>query len=313
MPVYCPFCGAGVSTTAPTCAVCGVANPAAKINATLDLGTSPEDFLPDEVLRTLGSAPSDRRPPPLTSQPCAACGAKLDLGAKFCWSCGGAVGLKVRARPGPPRERVVPMARPEPAPEPAAASEPASTPAPELEPEPRPKPAPVPVLAPMSGPEPERPRRPRRHIALADLDEEVGDDLPPPPRHHDPMDYLDAQLGLKAPGTDPAPPKPPAWRGRYLALADEARDAPPDDAGAPAPAPRDPFTPQPSAAPAWATPAAMGFALFALGIAVLVHLFAPNAIPGYSAAELDMKVQLRAIEWLLAGVLIALAGLLVKR
>jgi hypothetical protein len=294
MPVFCPFCGAGVSMTAPTCAVCGVANPAAKINATLDLGTSPEDFLPEEVLRTLGSAPSDRLPPPQTARSCATCDAKLDLGAKFCWSCGGAVGLKLPFRPEPLREKVVQMPRPAPAPIP--------------EPEPAPEPEPEP-----------RETRPGRHIALADVEDEIAEDLPPPPKHTDPMEYLDAQLGLKACGHDPLPPPKTARRpGRHLALADEASDvAPKRDAVAPAPVRRpvspDPLAPDLSATPAWAVPVATGFALFALGLAVLVHLFAPNAIPGYSVAELDLKVQMRAVEWLLAGILVALVGLLVKR
>ena len=295
MPVFCPFCGAGVSMTAPTCAVCGVANPAAKINATLDLGASPEDFLPEDILRTFGSAPSDRLPPPQTSRSCATCDAKLDLGAKFCWSCGEAVGLKVHSRAEPPREKVVSMTRPEPKPKP----------------EPKPEPEPE--------PEPEEPQRPVRLLALADVEDDAGEDLPPPPKHQDPMDYLDAQLGLKACGHDPLPPLKTARRpAPRLALAEEARDVAPKreaDATVPAPQPvsRDPLAPDLSAAPAWAVPAATGFALFALGLAVLVHLFAPNAIPGYSVAELDLKVQMRAVEWLLAGVLVALVGLLVKR
>jgi hypothetical protein len=295
-PVFCPFCGAGVSLTAPTCAVCGVANPAAKINATLDLGASPEDFLPEDILRTFGSAPSDRLPPPQTSRSCATCDAKLDLGAKFCWSCGEAVGLKVHARPAPAHEKVVPMV-PRPAPE----------------------------------PEPEEAPRPVRHIALAEVGDDVVEEPPPPRKQSDPLDYLDAQLGLKACGHDPLPPlklKTSRRPTRPVAVAEDVRDEPRETTVAPAPVSRDPVSRDPvsrdpvsrdplapdlAAAPGWAVPVATGFALFALGLAVLVHLFAPNAIPGYSVAELDLKVQMRAVEWLLAGVLVALVGLLVKR
>ena len=377
MPVFCPFCGAGVSTAALTCAVCGHANPAAKINATLDLGVSPEDFLPEEVLRTFGSSPSGKLPPPQTARSCDACSALLELGAKFCWSCGEAVNHRPRPKLHAPSEKVVAMPRP--APEPA----------------PEPAPAMVFASAPVAEPEPRQAApRPGRHIALADFEDEIGDDLPPPPRSQDPLDYLDAQLGLKDPGTDPRsahrepvaeprgtrrawaanprsthresaanprsahresgadsrsthrestanprgahkesgtdsrpahkesgadsrsahPEAPPHRRERHLALADEAHVVPPDDADKAGPAPIDPFSVEvPSVAPAWVVPAAGGFALFALGIAVLVHVFAPSAIPGYSAAEVDAKVQMRAVEWLLAGLVAGVVGLLAKR
>ena len=267
-PVFCPFCGAGVSLSAPTCAVCGVANPAAQINATLDLGTSPEDFLPEELLRTFGSAPSDRLPPPQIERSCSECDAKLDLGAKFCWSCGEAVGVKPPPRPEPPREKIVPLSRPS------------------------------------------------RHIALAEVEPEAAADPPPPaPKNHDPMDYLDAQLGLKAPGTEPAPePKPSGRRpGRHLVLAEEEMEVFLEKADAPPTVSRAPRAPRSTTAFAWAVPVAIGFATFALVIALLVHLLAPNAVAGYSPAELDLKVQMRAVEWLLAGVLVALVGMLLKR
>jgi hypothetical protein len=64
---------------------------------------------------------------------------------------------------------------------------------------------------------------------------------------------------------------------------------------------------------AWVTPAAAAFAVFALLVAMLVHLFAPSTLPDYSAAELSLKIQMRAVEWLLAGTLIGIVGLLAKR
>lgn len=63
----------------------------------------------------------------------------------------------------------------------------------------------------------------------------------------------------------------------------------------------------------WLPPVAAGFAVFALLIALLVHALAPSAVAGYSPAELDLKVQMRAVTWLLAGILVALVGLLAKR
>jgi len=43
------------------------------------------------------------------------------------------------------------------------------------------------------------------------------------------------------------------------------------------------------------------------------HLFSPRAIPGFSPAEVDVKVQMRSVQWLLAGILAALVGLLARR
>jgi hypothetical protein len=74
------------------------------------------------------------------------------------------------------------------------------------------------------------------------------------------------------------------------------------------PAPSDPLS-----SLSWLPPVAAGFAAFALLIALLVHALAPSAVAGYSPAELDLKVQMRAVTWLLAGILVALVGLLAKR
>lgn len=63
----------------------------------------------------------------------------------------------------------------------------------------------------------------------------------------------------------------------------------------------------------WVPAAAAAFAVFALLVAMLVHVFGPSSLPDYSPAELSLKIQMRAIEWLLAGTLIALVGLLAKR
>jgi hypothetical protein len=63
----------------------------------------------------------------------------------------------------------------------------------------------------------------------------------------------------------------------------------------------------------WVAPAAAAFAVFALLTAMLVHVFAPSTLADYSAAELSLKTQMRAVEWLLAGALMALVGLLAKR
>ncbi len=63
----------------------------------------------------------------------------------------------------------------------------------------------------------------------------------------------------------------------------------------------------------WAPPAAAAFAVFALLVALLVHLAAPSSLAGYSAAELSLKIQMRAVEWLLAAGVIGIVGLLLKR
>jgi len=63
----------------------------------------------------------------------------------------------------------------------------------------------------------------------------------------------------------------------------------------------------------WVPTAAAVFAIVALLTALLVHVVAPSSLPGYSAAELSLKIQMRAVEWLLAGAVIALVGVLAKR
>jgi hypothetical protein len=72
------------------------------------------------------------------------------------------------------------------------------------------------------------------------------------------------------------------------------------------PTPADPWS-------GWVPVVAAGFALFALLIAVLVHVFGPSSLPNYSPAEVNSKIQMRAVEWLLAGILAALVGILAKR
>ena len=72
------------------------------------------------------------------------------------------------------------------------------------------------------------------------------------------------------------------------------------------PAPADPWF-------SWAPAVAAGFAVFALLMALLVHAFGPSSLPGYSPAEVSLKVQMRAVEWLLAGVVAAALGIIAKR
>jgi hypothetical protein len=243
MPVLCPSCGEIVSAAAPTCTVCGFANP---------------------------GAPSGDATPSPAGRSCDSCSAPLGPGAKFCRNCGAAVGLKV-VPAEPPPDVVVPR--------------------PDVEP----------VVA-------------EHHITFESFDDELDDDLPTLANGRDSLDYLDAQLGLKAPSTDPALLKPPAWRlARDLVPAEEVQDEPPVAPAVPVAAPPAPVEARPSDSPTFTTQVIVGFALFALLIAILVHLVAPSTIPGYSAAELALKVQMRAIEWLLAGVLVALVGLLLKR
>jgi hypothetical protein len=76
---------------------------------------------------------------------------------------------------------------------------------------------------------------------------------------------------------------------------------------------RRPASSDPLSSLSWLPPVAAGFAVFALLIALLVHALAPSAVAGYSPAELDLKVQMRAVTWLLAGILVALVGILAKR
>jgi len=135
----------------------------------------------------------------------------------------------------------------------------------------------------------------------------------PAPSHPD-MDYLDSVLGQTAPGSElEPPPRPPVWRLlRPVAPARSAAEPVREERELPEPPPpRDPM--RSSDTPLLRAPAAAAFALVALGIAVLVHFLAPNAMAGYSRPELDLTVQMRAVEWLLAGILVALVGLLIKR
>lgn len=257
MPVLCPSCGEVVSAAAPSCAVCGFANPS------------------DPLAQ---AAPS-----------CEVCDAKLGPEAKFCRNCGAAVGPTAQLAGELPPDEPFPD-------EPLADVV-----------------VPMPAHAPAIESVRHEPRRPVVYVPFDDLEDEVVD-FPASSNSHDPLDYLDAQLGLKAPGADPVLLRPPAWRtARDLVPADEVHDDPPKAPIAPAAASRAPVGEGRSDSPTFATQVVIGFALFALLIAMLVHLVAPNAVPGYSAAELDFKVQMRAVEWLLAGVLVALVGLLLKR
>jgi hypothetical protein len=140
----------------------------------------------------------------------------------------------------------------------------------------------MPRLAPAPEPAPQQVRRPGRHISLSYFNDELGGDVPQPSKLQD-LDYLDSQLGLMAPGTEPAPPKPSTSRlGRPSAPAQQVRA--PEDSNVPGA--RDPRTPQP-----------------------------PNSsslrVPGTadSAAEYDLKAQMHAIEMLLTGILVALGGI----
>jgi hypothetical protein len=63
----------------------------------------------------------------------------------------------------------------------------------------------------------------------------------------------------------------------------------------------------------WVPAVAAGFAVFAVLMALLVHAFGPSSLPGYSPAEVSLKVQMRAVEWLLAGILAAGVGIIAKR
>jgi len=63
----------------------------------------------------------------------------------------------------------------------------------------------------------------------------------------------------------------------------------------------------------WVPAVAGGFAIFALLVALLVHVFGPSSLPSYSPAEVSLKVQMRAVEWLLAGILAAAVGMIAKR
>jgi hypothetical protein len=79
----------------------------------------------------------------------------------------------------------------------------------------------------------------------------------------------------------------------------------------PVPVVRTPATGEPWYA--WVPMAAAAFAVFALVIAMLVHVFGPSSLPNYTPAEVSLKVQMRAIEWLLAGILAAGVGVIAKR
>jgi hypothetical protein len=92
-------------------------------------------------------------------------------------------------------------------------------------------------------------------------------------------------------------------------------DAPFNRTG-PIPIVREPIVREPAAIDpwlAWAPAVAAGFALFAVLMALLVHVFGPSSLPGYSPAEVSLKVQMRAVEWLLAGVVAAGIGMIAKR
>jgi hypothetical protein len=174
----------------------------------------------------------------------------------------------------------------------------------------------VPQPPPQHEPAPPRhePRRPGRHISLAYLDDDYGENLPQPSKLKD-IDYLDAQLGLKAPGSEEAPPpKPPAWRlaRRHVETVEEA-EAPGELFAEPAPASHEPSLARTPAEPIPAVPWAIAFSIIALASALLAHVLAPIAINGFSTSELDFMVRLRAVEWLLAGNLVAQVGLLLKR
>ncbi len=59
--------------------------------------------------------------------------------------------------------------------------------------------------------------------------------------------------------------------------------------------------------------AVVGFAVIALLAALGTQMFGPSEAPGFTRAELDLKLQMRAVEWLLAGILVSLAGLVMSR
>ena len=302
MPALCTSCGAVVTGAALSCPACGAANPTAKTNETLDFGRPPE------------SPPSDTF---------------HTLEAKFYRNSGETGAPLLHIRTDQPRENVVTMPQPAP-PEPRrplryitlsdvddeigddlpSLSGPRG-PITYLDAEPGPMapgtgyvetPRPMPVdenVVTMPQAAPAEPRRPMRHITLSDLEDEIGDDVPPLSGAHDPTDYLDSQLGLKAPGADH--------------VVEEPHRVPVQTHRATAPAPRAPVVPRQSDGPGLAALAAVGVAFFAVGIAISIQLFAPDAIPGYSAAELELTVHLRAVKWLLAGVIFAIVGLLLKR
>jgi hypothetical protein len=57
----------------------------------------------------------------------------------------------------------------------------------------------------------------------------------------------------------------------------------------------------------------LGLAALALVAAVAIHVIGPAGAPGMTAGELELSVHLRAAEWLLGGILVALLGLLARR
>jgi hypothetical protein len=225
------------------------------------------------------------------------------------------------------------------------------------------------------GSEPVRPapHRAARHLTLADLEDEIGDDVPPmppppavdepsddlsmpsglkyldfsdepalPAPHRpdpefafaktapttgraptplptlhtvrDPTDYIDSQIGLKASSDDDAVEIVREDKMQEIREMRAARERVRERPVVVDPrARREPAQQRSDNDFGFVVPAAVCFALFSLAVAMLVHAFAPSAVPGYSAPELDLKVQMRAVEWLLAGILFALVGLLVKR
>jgi hypothetical protein len=123
-----------------------------------------------------------------------------------------------------------------------------------------------------------------QQIPPASLDDD-SEDLTPPSTLPE-LDYLDAQLGLKASDIKPAlTPMSPAWRQRrFHAQAEEAHGLPPEDSAVPVS--RAPHTSRLSATASSSVPEAIGL-----------------------EAAVDLKVQIRAVEWLLTGILLALAGI----
>jgi hypothetical protein len=314
--------------------ICGAGRPAVANEETVDFGTPSEGLGAEDLHRTFESSPTGAFPPPQSGTACATCGATLEIGAKFCWDCGSRVEARrpepppVEVAPPPPPVEVVPPPVFEPpapvdvAPQPAAPPiEVAARPAAPQPAAPQPAAPPPPVLEPVAAPEP-----------------------PPPPVHVPDMHVEPAPRAISyetlvepQPAAPPLAPPPAApaveetaarpsrvtsphlrevvWGEDFDDDLDEQTSVEPvtvarerDEAP-----PRDDASIGLLAGMPWLAPVAAGFAVFALLIALLVHVFAPNVVSGYSPAELDLKVQMRAVEWLLAGIIVALVGLLAKR
>lgn len=321
-PTICPACGARVSSAAQTCAVCGAAtgNGGAEVETTMPFGTPAGGWRPEpqgvetatgappDASHTFWEAPSGALPPPPSEVACPSCAARLDVGARFCSECGTHVATEDPVAPPPAQG-------PEP-PEVVVHGQEPLFDAPFLDEEEE-----DPGLEPTENvlvlPEHEETLREPDPA----LDPEVVVPAAPETEPASELDRAEEELLREArrfAEVGPIEDSPPAVAAPQLREVERDRDAgeaePEEEETVVRRDPERAAPPSvPYAAPSWVPLVAAGFGLFALAVAMLVHVAAPSAVAGYSPAELDLKVQMRAVEWLLAGILVALVGALLRR